>query len=258
MRENYILAVEDLHTRISPMIMRRTKKEVLKELPSKTIINIKCEKSKRQRVMLENLQRNYGKSGGGSGGSESVSSKSKKKKEKKKETSTLVQMQYVRLLCSHPDLVTTTKTSALHGGGGGGGASKNKKKRRRGSGQGREKEKDNSCVDDVMTDQYCVRDSGKLVALLRLLAEAGIGNGPPKEEEEDDDEEEEEEEVDKVMMSKTSKKKKETNQKKTKMMMIATPKNGWLHKILIFTSYKKTLNMLENVMFHSSVSLCFF
>ena len=244
MRENYILAVEDLHTRISPMIMRRTKKEVLKELPSKTIINIKCEKSKRQRVMLENLQRNYGKS------SESVSSKSKKKKEKKKETSTLVQMQYVRLLCSHPDLVTTTKTSALHGGGaggggGGGGASKNKKKRRRGSGQGREKEKDNSCVDDVMTGQYCVRDSGKLVALLRLLAEAGIGNGPPKEEEEEDEEEEEEVEVDKVVMSKT-------NQKKTKMMMIATPKNGWLHKILIFTSYKKTLNMLENVMFHQS------
>ena len=86
MRENYILAVEDLHTRISPMIMRRTKKEVLTELPSKTIMNVKCDKSKRQRAMLENLQRNHG-SGGGGGTSERVSSQSKKNKEKMKETS---------------------------------------------------------------------------------------------------------------------------------------------------------------------------
>ena len=140
-------------------------------------------------------------------------------------------MQYVRLLCSHPDLVTTTKTSGLlHAAGGA--TSKNKNKKRRRSGQGREKEKD-----DVVTGQYRIRDSGKLVALLRLLAEAGIGKGPPKEEEVAEEE---------VM----SKKKEE----KTETMLIATPKNGWSHKILIFTSYKKTLDMLENVMFHSSVS----
>ena len=36
-------------------------------------------------------------------------------------------------------------------------------------------------------DDKDIRHSGKMVALLRLLAEAGIGDGPPSNEEHDED-----------------------------------------------------------------------
>ena len=167
MREEYILAVEDLHVRVSPMILRRTKIEVALDLPEKTIQNVMCEKSEQQEkhfvrfVEAEVLERNEGKD----------------------KTSPLVRMQYLRLLCSHPTLVSPVMSP------------KN-------------------------TEKANVRHSGKMVALLRLLAEAGIGNGPPKDDE-------------KEILEST----------------FTAPTDGWSHKVLIFTHFKKTLEYLEKSVF---------
>ena len=57
--QNFILALKSLKKRIAPFILRRTKTEVLKDLPPKVIQDFECEMTEVQKYAHEYVDKNY-------------------------------------------------------------------------------------------------------------------------------------------------------------------------------------------------------
>lgn len=53
-----LLALENLHKKIMPFILRRTKSEVLSDLPPKIIQDIFCNMSELQKKLYEDFEKN--------------------------------------------------------------------------------------------------------------------------------------------------------------------------------------------------------
>ena len=84
------------------------------------------------------------------------------------------------------------------------------------------------------------------MALLRLLGEAGIGHGCSKEEGEEGEEGEEEGDQEEETSSSSSF---SSSSSSSSSSLLVPPKNGWLHKILICAHFKKTLDLIESLIF---------
>ena len=154
-------------------------------------------------------------------------------------TSSLVKMQYMRLLCSHPSLVSKKKISSVHSAASFASSTTCSTSSTSSS----------SLMLMNEIDDKDVRHSGKMVALLRLLAEAGIGDGPPSNEEHDEDYTAEENNKEDKVNEMEKKKKKTKEEKNQTFKMYNAPKTGWNHKVIIFTHFKKTIDYLEETMF---------
>ena len=154
-------------------------------------------------------------------------------------TSSLVKMQYMRLLCSHPSLVSKKKISSVPS------AASFASSTTCSTSSTSSSSSSLMLMNEI--DDKDVRHSGKMVALLRLLAEAGIGDGPPSNEEHDEDYTAEENNEKKRKTTKKKKKSKEEENQTFKMYN--APKTGWNHKVIIFTHFKKTIDYLEETMF---------
>ena len=144
-----------LHQQVLPFILRREKKDVLKELPDKVVTDIFCELSDIQKVLYKRLVR-FVKNG--SAGNESSSSSSSRSADNSGQGSSdthgfLKYLLYLRLLCVHPVLVDGRE------------------------GQG---ERDGRADDDIFDDDTAIGRyskiscSGKLSTLLELLVSSGI------------------------------------------------------------------------------------
>ena len=57
--QNFIEALKSLKKRIAPFVLRRTKQEVLKDLPPKVIQDFDCEMAEAQRTIHEYIDRTY-------------------------------------------------------------------------------------------------------------------------------------------------------------------------------------------------------
>ena len=99
--EQGALATGRLHKQVMPFVMRRTKDEVLKDLPPKIIQDVYCDLSPYQRRLYDAFEGSSVKSdvdaavrGGGDAASGAT-------------THVFQALQYLRKLCAHPRLVTT-------------------------------------------------------------------------------------------------------------------------------------------------------
>ncbi|GJP49304.1 hypothetical protein CLOM_g8529 [Closterium sp. NIES-68] len=161
------LAMEALHRQVMPFILRRTKEQVLSDLPPKIITDRYCQLSTLQRLLYADFAKSHAseevvtavtaEGAGAGGGGEQAS------------THVFQALQYLRKLCSHPLLVldpshprhaaalTAVGATGQGGGsssGGGGGSS--------GDGSG---------------DVHDIVHAPKLIALRDILLECGIGGG---------------------------------------------------------------------------------
>lgn len=163
-----IIALESLHKQVLPFLLRRTKEEVLKDLPPKIIQDYYCEMSQLQMELYQdfaksNASDNVKKTLGIDTFSEnelddlglnidsSVNSELKlaveEVKKEQKQEHVFHALQYLRKVCNHPSLVLKPEHPKWPA-----------------------YEKDKASLSDY-------RHSGKLVALRDLLMECGIGNG---------------------------------------------------------------------------------
>jgi TATA-binding protein-associated factor len=188
------------------------------DLPEKTIQNVIVMKSKQQDLYYQQFI---------------------KKENDGVKTSSLVKMQYMRLLCSHPSLVSKKKISSVPS------AASFASSTTCSTSSTSSSSSSLMLMNEI--DDKDVRHSGKMVALLRLLAEAGIGDGPPSNEEHDEDYTAEENNEKKRKT--TEKKKKSKEEENQTFKMYNAPKTGWNHKVIIFTHFKKTIDYLEETMF---------
>ena len=210
MREDYIVAIEDLHLRVAPFIMRREKADVLQDLPPKVIQDVHCMPSPEQ-TRLHDL---FSQSSEGRRAKAQLDELRASGKKSATQISPsipkMVGLQYLRMLCSHPYLVS------------------DKIVRRPGKA---------ASAGAVNVD---VQESGKMMALLRLFAEAGIGNG--------------------FMPAETSRSSSphlfpsssspESARCSTAVVSFRPPKTGWPHKFLVFAHFRSTLNLLEHSVLH--------
>ena len=147
--ESGLLALEGLHRQVMPFILRRTKDQVLKDLPPKIIQDILCEPSALQKVLYEEF------------------SNSQVLKEIEGEATAAPHvfqaLQYLRKLCSHPALVldmdVPQHVKALH-------------------------RVHAHSIHEIMKD---ISHAPKLGALRELLVDAGIAKDVDAVEEEEDD-----------------------------------------------------------------------
>ena len=208
MRESYIVAIEDLHLRLAPFIMRREKGEVLKDLPPKIVQDVRCTPSSEQRRLHDLFsQSNEGAkvrahldqycSEGRSQGNRAGSRLPR-----------MVGLQYLRMLCSHPCLVSS--------------------KLLKNTVQLEAETSSSRAPDSYLRRGADARKSGKMMALLRLFAEAGIGDG---------------------FNEKTTKG--VSNASNLDIARFKPPASGWSHKFLIFAHFRRTLDLLESSVFRS-------
>jgi TATA-binding protein-associated factor len=103
--ESGLLALEGLHRQVMPFVLRRTKDQVLSDLPPKIIQDVLCELSPLQRILYEQFSASQAlkevegvvsgdAASGGGGGTSSAAA-----------PHVFQALQYLRKLCSHPALV---------------------------------------------------------------------------------------------------------------------------------------------------------
>lgn len=110
-KEQGIFAMESLHSQVLPFILRRLKKDVLKDLPSKIIQDYQCELSPSQLRLYEDFTKSQY--------CNQVSKKSLSELEETKDSEALssskshifTALKYLRNICSHPKLVLNPKHS---------------------------------------------------------------------------------------------------------------------------------------------------
>ncbi|CAI6000430.1 unnamed protein product [Closterium sp. NIES-65] len=167
------LAMEALHRQVMPFILRRTKEQVLSDLPPKIITDRYCQLSTLQRLLYADFSKSHASeevvtavtaAGGGAegGGGEQAS------------THVFQALQYLRKLCSHPLLVLDPShprhAAALAAVGASGAAAEAGPRGGSSSGAG-------SSGGDGVGDVHDIVHAPKLVALRDILLECGIGGG---------------------------------------------------------------------------------
>ncbi|KAF8091152.1 hypothetical protein N665_0452s0021 [Sinapis alba] len=153
-----VLAMEALHKQVMPFLLRRTKEEVLSDLPEKIIQDRYCDLSPVQLKLYEQFSGSHAKQeistiikvdGSADSGNVEVAPT-------KASTHVFQALQYLLKLCSHPLLVLGEKVTepvasdlaAMI----------------------------NGCCSDIITELHKVQHSPKLVALQEILEECGIGS----------------------------------------------------------------------------------
>ena len=209
MREDYIVAIEDLHLRVSPFIMRREKGEVLKDLPPKVIQDVHCVPS----LVQTRLHDAFSGSVEGARVKAQLAEYSRANQHGKTSIAKLPRMvglQYLRMMCSHPCLVSKNFF-----------------------------DRDVAARESLDVD---AKESGKMMALLRLFAEAGIGNGFS----------------DTAELVGSSSSSSSSSSSPSSLVKVAhssdvtpfrPPKSGWPHKFLVFAHFRRTLDLLEQSIF---------
>lgn len=142
--EKGVLATEALHRQVLPFVLRRLKDDVLSELPPKIMQDYFCNMTPLQHRLYEDFATDFQQGGGLSSGSGVEESNGKGGSHVFKALS------YMRRLCSHPKLVLSPKHPeyiAVH----------------------RALREQGKTIDDITS-------SAKLVGLMNILKECGIGN----------------------------------------------------------------------------------
>jgi len=98
----FLNAIKSLRTRIQPFVMRRTKEEVMKELPEKILLDYPCLQSRVQRYLFDLFERLFPYLKG-------IGRTSPKKTGKRKNGFLFNNLVHKRL-CNHPDLALTNET----------------------------------------------------------------------------------------------------------------------------------------------------
>lgn len=157
-----ILALESLHKQVLPFLLRRTKEEVLNDLPPKIIQDYYCEMSALQIELYQDFARSnvseavkkslgiLDEEAGGNGQNADEEQQEESKPEPSSKEHVFQALQYLRKVVNHPSLVLRADHPKWP-----------KVKAELTSSQ------------MSMTD---IRHSGKLLALRDLLSECGIGN----------------------------------------------------------------------------------
>jgi len=99
-----VLALQGLHKQVMPFILRRTKDQVLQDLPPKTIQDIFCDPSALQEILLEDFH--------GSGIHSNIQEVLDSKISEESKGHIFQALNYLRKLCSHPVLVLDKKTDS--------------------------------------------------------------------------------------------------------------------------------------------------
>ncbi|KAL5998886.1 btaf1 RNA polymerase II, B-TFIID transcription factor-associated [Asimina triloba] len=150
------LAMEALHKQVMPFLLRRTKDEVLSDLPEKIIQDRYCDLSRVQLKLYEQFSSSDAKKEISSllNGQETAISTDDTSSSPKASSHVFQALQYLLKLCSHPLLVVGEKpadslksnlSGLIHGG------------------------------TDIVSELHEIHHSPKLVALQEILEECGIG-----------------------------------------------------------------------------------
>eukprot|EP00890_Picochlorum_soloecismus_P001543 jgi/Picsp_1/238/NSC_00237-R1_snf2 super family len=99
-----VLALQDLHKQVMPFILRRTKDQVLQDLPPKTIQDVFCDPSALQEMLLQDFH--------GSGVQSNIQEVLDSKITAESKGHIFQALNYLRKLCSHPVLVLDKKTDS--------------------------------------------------------------------------------------------------------------------------------------------------
>eukprot|EP00177_Eucheuma_denticulatum_P003912 GFKZ01007074.1.p1 GENE.GFKZ01007074.1~~GFKZ01007074.1.p1 ORF type:complete len:1849 (+),score=239.07 GFKZ01007074.1:129-5675(+) len=141
-QERGMVATEALHRQVLPFILRRLKDDVLSELPPKIMQDYYCSMTPIQMRLYEDFASELGGNSTGGDGRQS-----------RGETHVFTALSYMRRLCSHPKLVLTPSHPEYES------------------------------VQQYLRDQGRTIDdiesSAKLVGLMNILRECGIGSGDP-------------------------------------------------------------------------------
>lgn len=99
--QSSVLALQDLHKQVMPFVLRRTKDQVLQDLPPKTIQDVFCDPSTLQEMLLEDFH--------GSGIQSNIQDVLDSKITAESKGHIFQALNYLRKLCSHPVLVLDKK-----------------------------------------------------------------------------------------------------------------------------------------------------
>lgn len=114
-QEAGMIALESLHSKVLPFILRRTKDEVLKDLPPKIIQDIYCKLSPLQELIYESFSRTSGNDQIRALLDDTqVSENSEKQFDRKKKSHIFQALHYLRKICNHPTLVANIPEYPLH------------------------------------------------------------------------------------------------------------------------------------------------
>lgn len=100
--EQFLMSIQSLRERISPFILRRTKENVMKELPPKIIQDYKCSMTDSQAYLHEILEKLFPYT-------EGMKSIDTKNKESNVNKNAIVNLLAHRRLCNHPQFITEDK-----------------------------------------------------------------------------------------------------------------------------------------------------
>jgi len=96
-QQESILALQSLHKQVMPFILRRTKDQVLKDLPPKIIQDVTCEQSKLQAALLKDFDSKSLE--------ESLKNASDASERKENKGHVFQSLHFLRKVCSHPVMV---------------------------------------------------------------------------------------------------------------------------------------------------------
>ena len=116
-QEMGMLVLESLHSKVLPFILRRTKDDVLKDLPPKIIQDIYCKLSPLQEIIYEAFSRTEGNNQIRSlvedRSTESIENAEKSNYQSKK-SHIFKALHYLRKICNHPALVMNTSNDQIN------------------------------------------------------------------------------------------------------------------------------------------------